>query len=109
MTRAAIIVSCPKCGEPPNPTDPGAILEYDPRQGRPVIGDRPMSDPKPLLGSDNATNRDNLEMAANEAFLVAKLELAAAFAQAAGLYAMAVAIAAVNDQANAPDDPDDQK
>jgi len=45
-----------------------------------------------LFGADNARNRDMLEHQATLAFQAGNPTLAAAFAQAAGLYAMAVAI-----------------
>ena len=49
-------------------------------------------DAKPLLGHDNADNRDQLEIQASLAFEAGNLSLATAFAQAAGLYAIACAI-----------------
>ena len=49
-------------------------------------------DAKPLLGHDNADNRDPLEIQSCLAFEAGNLSLAAAFAQAAGLYAIACAI-----------------
>jgi HEAT repeat protein len=53
-----------------------------------------MSDPtwKPLLGREYPENIDALQEQANLAFQVGNLPLAAAFAQAAGLYAVAQAV-----------------